>query len=161
MTEQNTAPTTTAPAERPELTPKKPYETPVLTVHGTVAQITASAGPPNGDGMGGSLFLLSDRAVKQNFAPVDAQDVLARLLSVPVTSWAYNAEPSTRHIGPMAQDFMAAFGVGDSDKHIHMIDANGVAMAAIQALYTMIAERDAQIDGLRRELDELKQRLAA
>ncbi len=159
MEAQNTSAQTESEAQSQEPT-KKPYETPSLTVHGTVAQITESVGTQTGDGYIGSQIGPSDRNVKQEFAPVDAQDILARLVAVPVTSWAYNSDASTRHIGPMAQDFMAAFGVGDSDKHIHMVDANGVAMAAIQALYTLIQERDAQIDGLRRELDSLKQRLA-
>ena len=159
MTTQDTQSNETQ-AERQEPT-QKPYSPPILTVHGTVAQITENVGAPNNDGFGGSQFLISDRNVKQDFAPVNPQDILARVLSVPITAWSYKSEgASVRHIGPMAQDFAAAFGVGDSDKHIHMIDANGVSMAAIQALYAMIQQRDQQIDGLRSELDQIKQRMA-
>ena len=159
MEAQNVTPSPEAQQQTQEA-PKKFYETPTLTVHGTVAQITENVGTVPTDGYIGSQGIVSDQNIKQGFAPVDPQEILARLVSVPVTSWAYNADASVRHIGPMAQDFMAAFGVGDSDKHIHMVDANGITMAAIQALYKMIEERDAQIDDLRRELDGLKQRLA-
>jgi hypothetical protein len=56
----------------------------------------------------------------------------------------------------MAQDFAAAFGVGEDDKYISLVDANGVTMAAIQALYRMIQEKEAQISALRAEVDALK-----
>ena len=139
---------------------KKLYQTPVLTAHGTVAQITESINPGTADGMAGSQFATSDRNAKQNFEAVIPQDILSKIVAMPVTAWSYKAEgTAVRHIGPMAQDFAAAFGVGDSDKHIHMVDANGVTMAAIQALYAMIQQRDQQIDGLRSELEQIKQRV--
>ncbi len=157
-------PTLPTPAEAPTPTEptaaKKPYQTPELTVHGTIAQITEGNGGNPTDGINGSLLVGSDRAIKQDFMPVDAQDILTRLAAVPVSSWAYNADPATRHIGPMAQDFLAAFGVGDSDKHIHMVDANGVAMAALQALYAKFEQRDREIEALRSELDALKEQIA-
>ena len=53
---------------------------------------------------------------------------------MPISEWSYNDEPSARHIGPMAQDFHAAFGVGETDTCIPTVDANGIALAAIQAL---------------------------
>ena len=55
---------------------------------------------------------------------------------MPITSWSYKAEkPSVRHIGPMAQDFYKAFGLGLDEKHITTIDEGGVALAAIQGLH--------------------------
>jgi hypothetical protein len=53
----------------------------------------------------------------------------------------------------MAQDFMAAFGLGDSDKKINMVDANGVAMVAIQALYRRVKDLEAEVATLRAERD--------
>ena len=142
---------------------KKPYETPFLIVHGTVAEITQNVGGANSDGPAGSVAFCSapsDRNIKQNFEAVNGQSILGKIVAMPVTAWSYKTDgASVRHIGPMAQDFAAAFSVGHSDKHIHMVDANGVTMAAIQALYAMIQERDQQIDGLSQELDQLKQRL--
>ena len=74
----------------------------------------------------------SDRNVKENFDLVDRRDILARLASISVETWNYKFQrPSIRHIGPMAQEFAAAFNVGEDDRHINMVDAFGVALASI------------------------------
>ena len=69
--------------------------------------------------------------------------------------------PSVRHVGPMAQDFHAAFGLGGDDKHINTVDADGVALAAIQGLNQKVEkelkQKDAKIAALERELGELRQ----
>jgi hypothetical protein len=102
---------------------------------------------------GGTWANASDRAVKANFAPVHGQAVLARLAEIPITSWNYkNQAPSIRHIGPTAQDFYAAFGVGEDDTHISTLDADGVALAAIQGLYQIVQEQEAQITALKAEI---------
>ena len=73
--------------------------------------------------------------MKTDFATVDGQAVLAQVAALPVQSWRYRTEdPAVRHIGPMAQDFAAAFHLGDDDRHIHVVDGQGVALAAIQGL---------------------------
>ena len=93
----------------------------------------------------GALTEMSDAARKENFAPVDGGDVLARLAQVPVQSWNYKGDdPSARHIGPTAQDFHAAFGLGQDDQRIAPLDTNGVALAAIQELYrrVLVLERE-------------------
>jgi hypothetical protein len=78
---------------------------------------------------------MSDRNAKADFTSVSGDAVLSALMSVPVTRWHYKFEPpEVQHIGPMAQDFKSAFGVGTDDKHIFQIDADGVSFAAIQAL---------------------------
>ena len=61
-----------------------------------------------------------------------------------------------RHIGPMAQDFYAAFGVGGDDTSISTVDADGVSLAAIQGLYQMIQEKDQRISQLENEVTQLK-----
>lgn len=95
---------------------------------------------------GGSWSSLSDRAAKENFAPVDGRDVLDRLAAIPIQTWNYRSQdPAIRHIGPVAQDFYAAFGVGEDDTHISTVDADGVALAAIQGLYQLSQEQDARI----------------
>jgi hypothetical protein len=53
----------------------------------------------------------------------------------------------------MAQDFYAAFGVGESDRHINTVDADGVALTAIQGLYEIVREKDATIADQQRQLD--------
>jgi len=102
----------------------------------------------------------SDRNVKENFKPVDGRAVLARLVATPVTEWnLISQDPAIRHIGPMAQDFKAAFGVGEDDHHISTTDADGVAFAAIQGLNQLVQEKDAQINQLEKSMRALEQRL--
>jgi hypothetical protein len=73
---------------------------------------------------------------------------------VPIQTWNLKTQdPAIRHVGPMAQDFYAAFGVGEDDKHINTVDADGVALAAIQGLCRLLQERTAEIVALRAEKD--------
>jgi len=110
----------------------------------------------------GSWASVSDRNIKENLAPVDGRAVLEKLSSVPVNTWNYKTErPSIRHIGPMAQDLYAAFGLGDSEKSIATVDADGVALAAIQGLHKMAQEKDAQIAAQQERIRDLETRLAA
>jgi hypothetical protein len=102
-----------------------------------------------------SEFCVSDRHAKANLGSVDPADMLERVRNLPISTWNYTSdEPSVRHIGPMAQDFAAAFGVGDDDRHIHIIDGQGVALAAIQGLLR-------EVEALRDENAALATRLAA
>jgi len=106
---------------------------------------------------GDCTHLPSDRNIKNNFAAVDPQSILERVAQLPIESWNYNFQgEGIRHIGPMAQDFYQAFNVGEDDRHINMVDANGVVLAAIQALYGKVQEKDRQIEALARELEALK-----
>ncbi len=83
----------------------------------------------------GSWSSLSDRNVKTAIAPTDTRALLDKLVAMPVSEWSYVAQgEGVRHIGPMAQDFAAAFGVGENDTTISTVDADGVALAAIQGL---------------------------
>jgi hypothetical protein len=105
---------------------------------------------------------VSDRAAKTAFAPVDVGRILAAVLQLPITSWSYRNEPTARHLGPVAQDFYQAFGLGDSDRTISTVDANGVALAAIQGLNAKLeAERDALQAKLEAERDALLTKLEA
>ena len=99
----------------------------------------------------------SDRNAKENFAKVQAADVLVKVARLPVTEWNYKNDAATRHIGPMAQDFYAAFNVGTDERHIAPIDESGVALAAIQGLNEKLNEKDAEIQGLKVRLEKLEQ----
>lgn len=89
---------------------------------------------------------VSDRAAKENFDCVQGRELLDRLATVPIETWNYKSQDcSIRHIGPMAQDFHAAFGVGEDEKTISTIDADGVALAAIQGLDEVVQEKDAEM----------------
>ncbi len=78
---------------------------------------------------------------------------------MPMTRW--NAKGvSSQHIGPVSQDFYAAFGLGEDDLHIASGDLSGVALAAIQGLYAEVKARDATIAELREELAALRNAVA-
>jgi hypothetical protein len=92
--------------------------------------------------------------------PADPRVILKRLARLPIHTWSYKRDdPRMRHIGPMAQDFTAVFGVGDHHG-INLADALGVAYASIQALNEMLLERAAAIRSLRRELKKIQSRLS-
>jgi hypothetical protein len=85
---------------------------------------------------------------------VSGPDVLAKLAVLPISAWSYEWEPDVPHLGPMAQDFAAAFGLGDDETKINHIDANGVTMVAIQALYRRVVELEAKVGEVASQLDE-------
>jgi hypothetical protein len=105
----------------------------------------------------GSWTSLSDRNAKENFAPVNAESVLDKVAALPLSTWNYKEQDrSIRHLGPMAQDFKAAFGVGETDTGITTVDADGVALAAIQGLNQKLNEKDAEIQDLKQSVAKLK-----
>lgn len=116
----------------------------------------------------GAVNPVSDRNAKANFAAVNPRLILDKLAAIPVQTWNYKTDSdSVRHLGPVAQDFRAAFNLGADDLHISTVDADGVALAAIQGLYQMMlekekqsAEKDRKIDELARKLEEMQAQLA-
>ncbi|MBD2169010.1 tail fiber domain-containing protein [Calothrix membranacea FACHB-236] len=108
----------------------------------------------------GSQRYRSDRNVKEAVVEADVHSILQGIANLPITSWQYKDQgEKIRHIGPMAQDFAATFKVGESDRTINVVDANGVALAAIQALYQVIQKQDSQINELQAQVLELKQQI--
>jgi hypothetical protein len=104
----------------------------------------------------------SSRTVKEGFAAVDPLDVLNRLLALPITTWRYIGSNEGLHMGPVAEDFKAAFGLAGDGKTIATVDADGVAMAAIQGLNAKLeAERDALLTKLEAENAALRAESAA
>jgi len=100
----------------------------------------------------------SDRNQKKNIEPIDTAAILKQISELPLSKWSYKSDDdSILHMGPMAQDFHAAFGLGNDDKHITPIDSSGVALAAIQELYKLVAKQNEMI----RELQERNARLEA
>src|SRR5205085_4633059 len=88
----------------------------------------------------------SSRDIKQDFSAVDGRAVLDKLMTVPLQTWSYkDEEGEARHLGPVAEDFKAAFGLGSNDKTIATVDEEGVALAAIQGLKSELQDKDAQI----------------
>lgn len=109
---------------------------------------------------------VSDRNLKENFASIDSLDILAKLVEMPVQTWTWKNEKETvRHLGPVAQDFFSAFNLGVDNRHISTMDANGIALAAIQGLNRKLEEKlrekTAEIQVLKLALIEITTRLAA
>ncbi len=122
------------------------YEPPSLVWLGPLVDLTRFGGTVDADGVT-QADSPSDRALKEDFGPVDTADVLAGVVKMPIERWRYRGDRAT-HIGPMAQDFAAVFGVGGDDRVIHNLDASGVALAAIQALAAEVSELRAQLKRL-------------
>ncbi|MEI7940963.1 MAG: tail fiber domain-containing protein, partial [Verrucomicrobiota bacterium] len=111
---------------------------------------------------GTSWGVISDRNAKKNFQPVDSRAVLERLAQVPVERWNYKAEAddSVPHLGPMAQDFKAAFYPGRDDTSISTLEFDGVALAAIQGLNQKLEAKNAALEQEMAELKTLVKALA-
>jgi endosialidase-like protein/trimeric autotransporter adhesin len=116
------------------------------------AGMTAGVSLAAGDG---AWTTLSDRRMKTNFRALDGEEVLAKLARIPILEWNYiTQDTSIRHVGPMAQDFRAAFGLGEDDRHINTLDPDGVSLKAIQAL-------DARTQATRQDVERLTEENAA
>ena len=129
---------------------------------------------------GGTWTNSSSVKLKTNFAPVNSRLVLQKVLALPMTTWNYKAEDAgVVHLGAMAQDFRRAFNLGADDEHISTVDADGVALAAIQGLNAEFEERttklqnenntqqktierqNEQLQNQQRQIDALKQIVCA
>jgi hypothetical protein len=109
---------------------------------------------------GGAWANGSDKNRKTDVTQIDAREILERLAVLPISQWRYTNENSgVKHLGPMAQDFHAAFGLGTDDKSIGTVDSEGVALAAIQGLNQKVEEQAKQLRAKDTELQSLKQRL--
>jgi trimeric autotransporter adhesin len=108
----------------------------------------------------GTVTSSSDRNAKEHFDAVNPRDVLDRVAALPISRWNYKTETDVTHLGPMAQDFYTAFAIGKDDKHISMVDADGVALAAIQGLNQKLEDTRAENAELKQRLERLEKLLA-
>jgi hypothetical protein len=110
----------------------------------------------------GYLHEGSDVNAKEGFVAVDGGDVLERLDGVTISMWSFKAsDDGAHHMGPTAQDFYAAYGLGSDDKHISALDVGGVALAAIKELDARNEALEAENVALRSNVDDLEARVAA
>jgi hypothetical protein len=109
----------------------------------------------------------SDRNAKEAFTAINPRTVLEKVTALPITEWKYKAEADgSKHLGPVAQDFHAAFGLnGTDDKHIATVDESGVALAAIQGLNQKVESENAALRaenaGLKARLEKLENLMSA
>jgi len=130
------------------------YVPPAVIAMGMGNLAAAQATPP-----AMMMMMVSDRDAKTAAVPVDGREILDRLTSLPVSRWTYTADPSAApHLGPMAQDFRMAFGVGSDERFIHAVDASGVALASIQGLHQLVREQRERIAELEARLASLERR---
>jgi hypothetical protein len=131
--------------------PSHPLHVGTGATNGNGAHVTAGGAWTNG----------SSRAFKEAFEPVDPAAILAGVAALPVQRWRYRgAEAEGVHLGPVAEEFAAAFGLGGDARYIATVDADGVALAAIQALERLAREQAAEIEALRGETDALRGEVA-
>lgn len=123
----------------------------VGTTNSTQVSITT-----NGDVSARSFNGTSDRNAKENFEGISPRDMLDKVAGLPISKWNFKQDTASKHIGPMAQDFHAAFNLGTDDKHIATVDEGGVALAAIQGLHSIVKEKDAEIADLKKRLETLE-----
>jgi len=104
----------------------------------------------------GSLTQNSDVNQKTNIEEIDQGSILQRITEMSISQWQYKDTLGENHIGPMAQDFYAAFGLGQSETGLSSIDTAGVALAAIQALASENSDLRQQIQSQADRLQELE-----
>ncbi|HWX20204.1 MAG TPA: tail fiber domain-containing protein [Candidatus Binatia bacterium] len=138
----------------------------VTSLNGLSDRVILAAGTGVTIGTNGNTLIISsslgsDRNIKTGFLGVNPEDILARLVALPIQSWRFTNEvPNIRHLGPTAQDFKATFGLGASDTTIGIVDEGGVALTAIQGLNqkleAQVKTKDAEIEALRLRLEKLE-----
>lgn len=109
-----------------------------------------------GEAFAQAFNTVSSRETKTDFTPVDARTMLEKVAALAVSEWSYKKAPtSERHVGPMAEDFYATFGLGTS-RHISLVDFAGVSLSAIKALKVENDALKAELDTLRAEFEALR-----
>lgn len=110
----------------------------------------------------------SSRADKRNLDPVDTETVLEDVEELDIGTWEFARADDGTHMGPTAEEFHETFALGYEDGTISTLDADGVALAAIQGLSERLDEREERIEELEAEnerkderIDDLESRLSA
>jgi hypothetical protein len=108
---------------------------------------------------------ICDRNRKENFCALDGEELLSKIRSLSITEWNYKGgDSNVKYIGPVAQEFFAAFHLGGTDSlGINSISIDGVNMAAVQALEKRtreLREKTVELDAVQRKLAEMETRLA-
>jgi len=116
----------------------------------------------NGNGAyltnGGTWTNGSSRSFKENLQVIESQALFTKIASLEIPEWDY-LDTNEHHIGPMAEDFVEAFGVGAiresdgqrEDQYLAASDVAGVALAGVQALLERIEQLEKEIEDLKKE----------
>jgi hypothetical protein len=104
----------------------------------------------------GSWSTLSDSTLKENITLPDVDQIAQKAKHIKVYSWNYIAQnDSIRHIGPMAQDFYAAFGLGENEATISSVDFDGINLLLLKTLI----EKEELLTGKINEMMKLEYQL--
>ncbi len=109
--------------------------------------------------IGGVLTENSNRHMKKDFEAIDHQEILEKVEGLELTKWTYKDDGAVRHLGPMAQDFADAFGLGRDREHIATLDVGGVALAAIKGLSERLESKEQQLEQKDAAIAEMSERL--
>ena len=149
-------------------TPADPYDNYNLLINDTFMVVRNLAGVElmkiNGSQLtvNGTVVSTSSRTMKENIVAVEPQKILDSLSTLVINKWNYLTDSEgVKHIGPIAEDFYALFGLGMDEKHIASLDTSGIALAAIQALHDNVQQKDAKIEALEQQNKTLADRVAA
>lgn len=104
--------------------------------------MTSNLGGMIGSGLG---LIFSSEEWKNPIESIDCDEIMDKVALLRIEKWAYKdeGEKAPPHIGCYAEQFHDVFGVGDSQT-IHVVDALGVCMAAIQSLSKKVKELEAE-----------------
>jgi hypothetical protein len=109
----------------------------------------------------GTITPNSDRHAKTDIQTADTAAILDRVAALPIRQWRFKTEAEgVKHVGPMAQDFYGAFRLGETETAIATVDADGVALAAIQGLNQKLEAENAELKRRLERLEQLVQRLS-
>lgn len=115
-----------------------------MTIHHRRARAAGDASPDPGAAVPRNGIAVAPVGAVNGFA------VLETVAALPVSTWRYVWEPEdVRHLGPMAQDWHAAFGFNQDDTRIPVVDGLGVALVCIQALQRQVEELRTEVTRLR------------
>ena len=117
----------------------------------------------NGNGahvtQGGTWTNGSSRSFKENFQSINTEEILETLMGLEIQKWEYKGSDEGQHLGPIAEDFHKAFGLGSNEKYITTVDIDGVALAAVQGVAKENQSLKERIQIVENENRELRERL--
>ncbi|GAA6184275.1 tail fiber domain-containing protein [Aliiglaciecola sp. NS0011-25] len=108
----------------------------------------------------GTLTQGSSRTYKTNILPIDVDSIIAKLANLPMATWSYLNNTEVQHIGPMAEDFYAAFEFGADEKHIAPGDMAAIALITAKKLNEDTVSLSEKVQQKDAEISELKSQLA-
>jgi hypothetical protein len=133
----------------------------VMTVRGINDPSGSASVTIDGSLEADNVTFTSSRELKTGFEDIDEREILNRLLALEVSEWRFKDDAAKkRHVGPVAEDFSAAFDLGDG-RRISLLDASGITIAAIQGLYAELEARSAELSEIREAKRLLEERVAA